>query len=491
MHSISQYTDQSHMEKTDTMTSQNVYLTGIVVTLLALGSLPQAVVATAAETDTAQNRPPNIIFILADDLGYGDLGCYGQTRIQTPNIDRLASGGMRFTSYYAGSTVCAPSRSCLMTGQHTGHTRVRGNSPRLPLEPGDVTVAEVLKEAGYATGIVGKWGLGEPATSGIPNRQGFDHWFGYLNQGRAHNYYPDYLWQNREKFSLEGNTGGKKEQYTHDLFQRQALSFVERHRDRPFFLYLAVTIPHANNELGRETGNGMEVPGDEPYSDRDWPQPQKNHAAMITRLDRTVGRLMERIKQLGIDEQTIVFFTSDNGPHAEGGAHPDFFNSSGPLRGWKRDLYEGGIRVPLLVRWLGHITPGATNDEPFAFWDFLPTAAALAGTETPAGLDGISMLPALSGSSGVADTSRDEAARFLYWEFHERGYQQAVRHGKWKAVRKAAGAPLELFDLSRDIGEETDIAADHTDVVARIEDYLKTARSESDHWPRKQRSRGG
>ena len=244
----------------------------LTATLVCLVATLVVVAAPAAADDVQRDgeRPPNIIFILADDLGYGDLGCYGQKQILTPNIDRLASGGMRFTSYYAGSTVCAPSRSCLMTGHHTGHTRVRGNSPRLPLEPADVTVAEVLKSAqpageiGYATGIVGKWGLGEPDTTGIPNRQGFDSWFGYLNQKHAHNYYPEYLWRNQQKVTLQGNLNGAKEQYTHDLFEREALAFIERHQNRPFFLYFSITIPHANNELGRESGNGMEVPSDEP-----------------------------------------------------------------------------------------------------------------------------------------------------------------------------------------------------------------------------------
>ena len=294
-------------------------------TIAAAAGLASTLPARPGRTQEKASRRPNIIFILADDLGYGDIGCQGQEQILTPNIDRLAAEGMRFTDAYAGSTVCAPSRCTLMTGLHTGHCRVRGNA-RVPLRPEDITVAEVLKRAGYATALIGKWGLGEPDTTGIPNRKGFDEFFGYLNQGRAHNYYPEYLWRNEEKVVVEGNVleapqvSKQCTQYSHDLFTKEALSFLERHQKEPFFLYLAFTIPHANNERGRAKGNGMEVPSDEPYSNKPWPQAQKNHAAMITRLDRDIGRFMERLKELGIDDDTIVFFSSDNGPHKEGGA---------------------------------------------------------------------------------------------------------------------------------------------------------------------------
>jgi len=419
-------------------------------------------------------RKPNIIFILADDLGYGDLGCYGQKVIKTPHIDRLAAEGTQFTDCYAGSTVCAPSRCCLMTGLHTGHAYVRGNQ-RVPLPPEEVTVAEILKEAGYKTGIIGKWGLGEPGTTGIPNRQGFDYWFGYLNQGRAHNYYPEYLWKNEEKYFLEGNQAGEKEQYSHDLFTREALDFVTRHKDRPFFLYLAYTIPHANNELGRETGDGMEVPSYEPYADEKWPTPQKGHAAMITRLDHDVGKLMALLKKLGIDDDTIVFFSSDNGPHREGGAKPEFFDSNGPLRGIKRDLYEGGIRVPKIVRWPGKIKAGGVSDQVWTFWDFLPTAAEIAGTKAPSNIDGISMLPALIGKE-------QRSHEFLYWEFHERGFTQAVRMGDWKAVQFVKQQRFELYNLKTDLGEKQNVADKHPDLVEKIEAYLKTARTKSDYW---------
>ncbi len=432
----------------------------------------------------APAEKPNILFILADDLGYGDLGCYGQKLIQTPRLDRLAAEGLRFTDCYAGSTVCAPSRCVLMTGLHTGHCRVRGNA-LVPLEPQDLTVAEVLKSAGYATGIIGKWGLGEADSTGIPNRQGFDYWFGYLNQRHAHNYYPAFLWRNLEQVRLHNEVPGtrpsqpfgtgvasKRVEYSHDLLIREALEFIGRHRNRPFFLYLALTIPHANNEAGKE---GMEVPDYGPYGDRHWPAPEKGRAAMITRMDADVGRVLDCLRELGLDEKTIVFFSSDNGPHREGGSDPEFFRSSGPLRGFKRSLHDGGIRVPMLVRWPGKIRPG-TSDLPWGFWDVLPTLAELAGVTPPPGLDGISVVPTLLGRPGQPHH------QFMYWEFHEGGSQQAVRMGPWKAIRPWGGT-LRLYDLRTDLGEAHDIAAEHPDIVAKIEAYLATARTESEHWP--------
>jgi len=431
--------------------------------------------------DTPKAAHPNIVFILADDLGYGDLGCYGQKRILTPNLDRMAAEGMRFTQFYAGSTVCAPSRCCLMTGLHTGHGTIRGNAT-VPLGPQDVTVAKVLKDAGYTTGLVGKWGLGEAGTTGVPNRQGFDYFYGYLNQVHAHNYYPDYLWNNQEKVLIEGNVvkGGvasKRAQYSPDLFTKEALAFVEQNREKPFFLYLAYTIPHANDERGAKEGNGMEVPSDAPYSDKPWPQVEKNYAAMVTRLDADVSRLLKRLKELGLDENTIVFFSSDNGPHKEGGSDPKYFDSAGPLRGLKRDLTEGGIREPFIARWPGKVKAGVVTDQVGAFWDFLPTAADLVGAKTPAGLDGVSLTPTLLGVDKQAQHD------FLYWEFHERGPQQAVRMGDWKALRLKANGPLQLYDLKTDEGEAHDVAAEHPDVTAKIEAYLKDARTPSATWP--------
>ncbi len=439
------------------------------------------------------SAPPNIIYIMADDLGYGDLGCYGQQQISTPNIDRLAAQGIRFTDHYAGSTVCAPSRCCLMTGLHTGHSYIRGNREvkpmgQEPLPEGTVTVAGLLRQAGYATGLCGKWGLGGPGSTGHPNHQGFDYFFGYLGQRHAHNYYPEYLFENERKVPLEGNEmpeprrgdgAGEarvKKTYSSDVIGSKALDFIRQNSDGPFFLYFSPTIPHANNEAG---DHGMEVPDQGEYSNRHWPEQQKNMAAMVSRLDRDVGRVMDLLNELGIAENTVVFFTSDNGPHAEGGNDPDFFDSNGPLRGIKRDLYEGGIRVPMIARWPGRITPGSVTDHASAFWDFLPTACELAGATRAPGLDGISYLPALSGG---AQREHD----YLYWEFHEGGgTSQAVRSGRWKGVRKTPSSPLELYDLLGDIGEREDLAAQNSEIAARLEGYLQAARSPSELWPLK------
>lgn len=425
---------------------------------------------------------PNIVFILADDLGYGDVGCYGQRLIQTPNIDAMAAEGVRFTQCYAGSTVCAPSRCALMTGRHTGHAFVRGNA-QIPLRPDDTTVAELLKQAGYATGLFGKWGLGEPDTTGVPNRKGFDEFFGYLNQGHAHNGYPTYLWRNGTREPVPGNTErtdkhgvcAQCQTFANDLFTEEALSFIERHKGNPFFLYLAYTIPHANNERGAATGDGMEVPGYDAYANQPWPNPQKGHAALISRLDRDVGRVLAKLRGLGLDNNTIVFFTSDNGPHKEGGADPEFFHSAGPLRGYKRAMYEGGIRVPMIVRWPG-VVPKGRSDQVWAFWDVMPTMAELAHVPAPQGIDGRSAMPLLLGEA-------KQLHEFLYWEFHEGGFFRAVRMGDWKAVIPGKGKPLELYDLSKDVGETADVAAEHPAIVARITEYLKSARTISEHWP--------
>jgi arylsulfatase A-like enzyme len=427
----------------------------------------------------SSSKRPNIVFIMADDMGYGDLGCYGQKHIQTPNIDKLAGEGMRFTDCYAGSTVCAPSRSVLMTGQHTGHTRVRNNmgkvggtlvtdngSPqrRVPLEPADVTVAQVLKQVGYVTGITGKWGLGEPNTTGVPNRQGFDEWFGYLNQRRAHTYYPPYLWRNEEKVILEGNANGGRQQYSHDMFTDFALDFMRRHKSKPFFLYLPYTVPHAR----------YEIPSTEPYTDKPWAADARVHAAMITRLDGDVGEIMKLLKELGLDEETLVFFCSDNGAARR---WEGVFDSSGPLRGHKTDLYEGGLRTPMIVRWPGKVPSGGTSDAPWYFADVLPTLAEVAGAGASDCIDGISVLPLLLGRTQRTDD------RFLYWEYPSGDFRQAVRWREFKAVRLAPGKPLELYNLAEDIGEKRDISAEHPEIVAKIEKYLNTARTESPNWP--------
>ena len=441
--------------------------------------------AAVRRASAAERKRPNILFILADDLGYGDVGCYGQEKIKTPRLDRMAAEGMKFTDSYAGSTVCAPSRCVLMTGLHTGHCLIRGNA-RVPLRPHDVTVAELLKQAGYVTALIGKWGLGEAGSTGIPTRQGFDTFFGYLNQHHAHNYYPAFLWLGEKRTNLKNVVPGKGEfgtgvatkkvEYSHDLLAAEALKFVEQNKDRPFFLYLALTIPHANNEAGRK---GMEVPDYGIYADLDWPEPQKGHAAMITLMDRDIGRLLDKLKALGIDGRTLVIFSSDNGPHREGGANPAFSRSSGPLTGTKRSLTEGGIRVPQIARWPGKVKPGSVTDHATSFEDFLPTACELAGAAPPGGIDGVSYAATLLGKP-QEQKKRD----FFYWEFHEgRASQQAVRMGKWKAIRSPFDGPLRLYDLEADIAEKHNVADKHPQIVKKIEEYLKTARSESARWP--------
>ncbi len=446
----------------------------------------------------SSKKKPNIIFVLADDLGYGDLGCYGQQKIQTPNIDRMAAEGMRFTDAYSGSTVCAPSRCSLMTGLHTGHTYVRGNREiqpmgQLPLLPDTTTIPRLLKKAGYTTALCGKWGLGGPGSTGVPNKQGFDYFFGYLCQRHAHNYYPEFLFRNEERVPLVGNKVAEpradgagvaieRAQYSHDLIAAEALQFIKRNhalsvvegKDRPFFLYLAVTLPHANNEAGK---NGMEVPDYGVYANRSWPDPQKGHAAMISRLDRDLGRVIETLKKLAIDDNTLIIFTSDNGPHREGGADPEFSDSNGPLRGCKRDLYEGGIRVPMIACWPDRIKAGTLSHHVCAFWDFLPTFAELVGIDDGTPTDGLSILPTLLGQE-----AKQKQHEFLYWEFHEQGSKQAVRMGDWKAVRFGAEGKLELYNLKDDIGETRDLAAQNPEIVAKIEDYLKTARTKSQFW---------
>ncbi|MCC6793955.1 MAG: arylsulfatase [Candidatus Hydrogenedentes bacterium] len=437
----------------------------------------------------APAQKPNIIFILADDLGYGDLGCYGQERIKTPNLDQMAKEGMRFTQCYAGSTVCAPSRCALMTGLHTGHCWIRGNA-RVPLRPEDVTVAELLKGAGYTTGLIGKWGLGNEDTTGTPNKQGFDYFFGYLDQGHAHNYYPTYLWRNDERVNLNNTEDPKKKgvaverkEYSHDLFAEEALQFVEKNKSNPFFLYLAFTTPHANNEGGNATGDGMEVPDYGPYANENWPNPEKGRAAMITRMDADIGRLLVKLKELNIDENTLVIFSSDNGPHKEGNADPEFFKDSGPLRGIKRDLYEGGIRVPGIARWPGKIQPKVSY-QTWAFWDVLPTLCDIAGAEKPKEMDGISIAPTLLATERTSAITQPQHDYF-YWEFHEKGSKQAIRMGNLKAVRLAQGQPIELYDLTADIGETKNIASNHPNKVAQIEAIFAKARTPNEHWPLK------
>ena len=422
---------------------------------------------------------PNIIFIMADDLGYADLGCYGQEQILTPNIDQLAKEGTRYTQVYAGATVCAPSRSCLMTGTHGGNTRVRDNLPHgVFLQPDDVTVAEVLKKAGYKTAGIGKWSLGNPGSWGIPIYQGFDEYFGQLNQDQAHFYYPDYLWDNDKVMLLEGNRGGEMGEYTHDLFTERALDVINRNKQNNFFLYLAYTIPHYS-DYDMDSPLSQVVPSDEPYTDKDWPQVEKNYAAMVTCMDKDVGSIMKLLKDLSIDDNTIVFFTSDNGP-CDCCAHQiEFFDSNGELRGVKRDMYEGGIRIPMIVRWPGQVPAGRVSETMWAFWDFLPTAEDLAGLPISKNINGISYLNELLGKP------QTEEHEYFYWDYgHVRDtYMQAVRFGKWKGINMGVNAPFELYDLSTDIGETKNVSADNPEIVAQIKAKMKEAYVASEDYP--------
>jgi arylsulfatase A-like enzyme len=423
----------------------------------------------------ADPERPNIVFIMADDLGYGHLGCYGQDKIRTPNLDRLASEGIRFTDVYAGSCVCAPSRSVLMTGLHGGHTSVRGNSGGIGLEPDDITVAEVLKEAGYVTGVFGKWGLGDYGTDGVPWKQGFDEFFGYLHQFHAHFYYPEYLWNNDQRFPLEGNVDGLSGRYTHDEIVVKALSFIERHRDQPFFLYIPFALPHfellvPEDSLAEYAGAFPETPYEGrgrgtgyPFDYAKQPMPKAATAGMITRMDRSVGKILTLLRELGLEDHTIVFFTSDNGPAGKA-SDPGFFRAAGPFRGIKRSLFEGGLRVPMIVRWPGRIVPSAVDSTPWYFADVLPTLADIGGGMTPTGLDGRSVRTLFEGEDQPIEP------RDFYWEFKGTA---AVRSGDWKAVREMEpNARVELYDLSRDPGETNDLARLNPEVAARLTEIL-------------------
>lgn len=439
--------------------------------LLALS----AVIFLASDLQAARDRQPNIIYIMADDLGYGDLGCFGQREIQTPNLDRLAAEGMRLTSFYAGCTVCRPSRLSLWTGKHMGHTPISSNEKHL-FRPDDLTVAEILKKAGYKTGGVGKWAMGGPDTSGHPNKNGFDFWMGYLDQSEAHNYYPTHLWRNQEKIALPGNAlldhpaargrvASKRMTYAHDVMIDHAFQFIHANQQSPFLFHFHLTIPHANNEGGRVTGDGMEVPDYGHYRKKPWPSTAKGQAAMITRMDSDIGRLMRLLDALQIADHTLVFFTSDNGPHSEGGHQHEYFNANGPLRGYKRDLYDGGIRVPTIARWPGKIARGSKSDEPLAFYDFLATACDIAGAPAPKDTDGISFLPTLTG--GV-----QRRHDYLFWKYQNK---LAVRKGKWKGVVTGKDKAMELFDLSRDIGETKNLAGQKKDVVLYLTQCIDEA----------------
>ena len=436
-----------------------------------------------SESTTQTQRPdlPNIIYIMADDLGYGDLSVYGQTQFETPNLDQMAKEGLRFLRHYSGSTVCAPSRSSLMTGEHTGHTFVRGNKEvkpegQWPLADSVVTVAELLKEAGYVTGAVGKWGLGAPGSEGEPNAQGFDFFYGYNCQREAHSFYPDHLWKNEERVELAANANGGREIYSQDLMLEETTQFIEQHQKEAFFLYLPYTIPHASIEVPEADFKPFDGKFEEtPHEGRHYyaqPKPRATFAAMVSRLDRDIGKIMKQLDRLGLTENTLILFTSDNGPHQEGGADPEFFNSGGGLRGIKRDLYEGGIRVPMIARWPGTVASGTTTSHVSAFWDFLPTACDIAGIDSPEHTDGISYLPVLKGQ-------QQPEHGFLYWEFHEKGGKQAVLMDPWKGVRldvsQNPNSPLELYNLAEDPAETNNIASAHPDIVVQMEAIMEEA----------------
>lgn len=451
---------------------------------------------TASLINFGQSKP-NIVFILADDLGYGDLSCFGSTLIETPHIDQLAENGMRFTQFYAGTSVCAPSRASLLTGQHTGHTPIRGNfeimpEGQFPLPDSAYTIAEMMRDAGYATGDFGKWGLGYPGSEGAPNKQGFDSFFGYNCQRQSHNYFPDHLWNDDERVDYP-NTAERLQYYAPDIIQEKALAFIARHRQQPFFLFLSYTLPHAALQLPAKDSifeyykkKFHEQPQSIPAVwDGSGYQPQAYphaaYAAMVSKLDQYVGQVMEQIKTLNLEKNTLVIFTSDNGPHREGGNDPAFYNSSAGFRGIKRDLYEGGIRTPTIVYWPSVINNPRVSAMPAAFWDWMPTFASVAGAPPPSRTDGISLLPTLTGKNKQRQHS------FLYWEFHEDGGSQAVRMGKWKGVRLKAmvqpDAPIALYDLSTDRGESKDVAFKNPKIIKRTKQIMEREHVENASFP--------
>ncbi len=465
----------------------------------------------AASTGFADEskRPPNVIYLLADDLGYAELGCYGQKWIKTPNIDRIAAEGIRFTNHYSGNAVCAPSRCCLMTGKHPGHAYVRNNGDpkhlqylkgkfgwefpgQNPIPNSEVTIAEMLKQKGYATGAMGKWGLGHFGTTGDPNKQGFDLFYGFNCQRHAHNHYPKFLWRNDKKEVLPGNDrtlNGKT--YSQDNFTEVALEFINANKDRPFFLYMPFAIPHLSIQVPEESL--AQYKGKIPEEDHvhrgylKHPFPRAGYAAMVSHMDRDIGKIMTLVEKLGLDDNTLILFSSDNGPtfNRLGGSDSDFFKSAGRFRGLKGSLYEGGIRIPLVARWPGKIKPGSVSDHISAFWDIMPTIAEVTGTKTPDNIDGISLAPTLFGK--IKDQTKHE---YLYWEFRSYGGQQAVRLGNWKGtrqkmLRKNNKNPLkiELYDLKKDPGEQHDVASTNPTVVARISSIMRQARIQSKLFP--------
>jgi arylsulfatase A-like enzyme len=444
----------------------------------------------------AQNKP-NIIIILADDMGYGDLSCYGQQNFVTPNIDKLANDGIRFTNFYSGATVCAPSRAALLTGLHNGHNSVRGNQPFPQMLGNEPTIASILKQNGYQTGLIGKWGIGHPQPVGDPQRCGFQYSFGYLNMWHAHNFFPEFLYENDKKYPLPGNKllpvdewsnnswvgtpenapegygeAKIKGQYVPDEMEKKALEFITLNKKNPFFLFFTPTIPHANNEIKL---NGMEVPSHGMYAGKDWPEVEKGFAAAINRLDETIKSIRNHLEREGLDKNTLIIFTSDNGPHNEGGHNAAFFNSSGIYRGTKRDLYEGGIRIPMIAWWPGVIAPGSINKEPFSQIDFLATACEIAGVRISNKTDGVSLLPSLKNQNELQGKHK-----YLYWEFYESGGRQALLQYPWKLVKLntttyAQNGKTELYNLEQDPREKNDLFSKNPEKVKNLEKLLKEA----------------
>lgn len=447
---------------------------------MRLLSILGLVICYLAPLSTLAAEKPNIIFILSDDIAQGDLGCYGQKLIQTPNLDQMAKEGTRTTQAYCGTTVCAPSRTSLMTGLHMGHSPIRANRElkpegQMPLPEGTYTVAKLLKSAGYATACVGKWGMGMFDTTGSPLKMGFDHFFGYNCQRHAHSYFPTYLYNDDRRFELPGNDGNTKvtghgATYSQDLIADDTLKFVREHRAQPFFLFYAVTLPHGTFQTNDQ---GL-------YKDKPWTEEQKNYAAMVTRLDSDVGRLLKLLKELQIDENTLVVFAGDNGssfpPNSALGKL--FEQAANGLRGYKRELYEGGLRNAGIIRWPGVVPAGRVSDEPWAFWDFLPTCAELAETKVPSGVrtDGLSLVPFFKGGAAPKRP-------YFYWELHEGPSLQAVRWGDWKAVRKGPSKAIEIYDLKIDAAEAHDLAAAKPELVVKAEALMKEAREDDPAWP--------
>lgn len=458
-----------------------------------LGLVPAVTVSCGSGSyKNSETVRPNVIFVLVDDMGYGDLSCYGQKTFSTPSIDRMASEGIRFNNFYTGSTVSAPSRASLLTGKHTGHTSVRGNAPAQLMGDDELTIAKVMNSAGYRTGCIGKWGIGHPPPADDPLRKGFDYFYGYINMWHAHNFYPEFLYRNGEKVYLNNKLqikDGKnpwaespegtgvaevKNEYVHNLFDQEALSFIEKNKKNKFFLLLAYNVPHANNE---KTPDGMEVPDYYEFAGKNWPSQEKGFAAMMRNIDNSMDMIFTKLKELKIDEKTMVVFCSDNGPHQEGGHIMEFFNSNGDWRGMKRDFYEGGVRTPFIVRWPGVIKPGSTSEHLAAFWDVLPTFCDLTGVAKPADTDGISFLPSLSGKE------QNNKHEYLYWEFFELGGRQAILKGDWKAIRlnvrgNADQQIFELYDLKNDPEESKNIADQHPELVEEFKKLFISARVE-------------